>query len=94
MKKLLITSMVLFLAVVNVADTMQGKKDFVPVIAVQSGNNEVCSECSESGCIYQEIETVYNGTDMELEAAILEVCKRRGISDSATIELLRANYYL
>lgn len=55
-----------------------------------------CSDCGMTNCIYEQInETVRGeGSDMEIETAIMEVCKLRGITDKKTIDLLRANYSL
>jgi len=55
----------------------------------------VCPDCGEWGCIYEDIDTRYDeGTDIEIETAIYEVCKERGIKDAKTIDLIKANYYL
>lgn len=55
-----------------------------------------CPECGLNDCIYKEIEDNVKGegSDIEIEQAIKDVCKSRNISDSVTIDLLRANYYL
>jgi hypothetical protein len=55
----------------------------------------VCPDCGEWGCIYEDIDTRYDqGTDIEIETAIYEVCKERNITDQKTIDLIKANYYL
>ena len=55
-----------------------------------------CPDCGDTNCIYQQIneEVKGEGTDSEIMEAIKTVCKERGIKDSATVELLKANYYL
>ena len=55
-----------------------------------------CSDCGMTNCIYEQInETVRGeGSDLEIESAIYEVCRERNIKDSITIDLLKANYYL
>lgn len=54
-----------------------------------------CPDCGETNCIYQQINNNVSGEgDQDIENAIQKVCKQRGIKDSATIELIRANYYL
>lgn len=54
-----------------------------------------CPDCGEYGCIYEEIDDCTEGeTDQDIENAIQYVCKRRGITDPETIDLIRANYYL
>lgn len=55
-----------------------------------------CPDCGETNCIYQQINNAVKGegTDQQIENAIQEVCKERGITDPKTIDLLRANYYL
>ena len=58
--------------------------------------SSVCADCGERNCIYEQINNAVKGegTDQEIETAIYEVCKERGITDPATIDLLKANYYL
>lgn len=57
--------------------------------------NYICPDCGEWGCIYEQIDEAYDeGTDTEILNAIYKVCNERGIKDSTTIELLKANYYL
>lgn len=55
-----------------------------------------CNDCWEMNCIYQEINDSVKGegSDIEIEQAIQDVCKSRNISDTVTIDLLRAEYYL
>lgn len=51
---------------------------------------QICPDCGETNCIYQEINNSVNGEgDQDIEDAIQKVCKGRGIKDSATIELIR-----
>lgn len=55
----------------------------------------VCPDCGEWGCIYEDIDERYDqGIDVDIEQAIQSVCKERNITDTKTIDLLRANYYL
>ena len=57
--------------------------------------NYTCPDCGETGCIYEDIDTRSGeGSDLDIESAIYEVCRERGIKDSITIDLLKANYYL
>lgn len=56
---------------------------------------EVCPECGMENCIYQQIDKTYDeGTDTDIMDAIYKVCDKRGIKDSTTIDLIKANYYL
>lgn len=55
----------------------------------------VCPDCGQWGCIYEDIDESYDeATGNDINAAIYEVCKQKGITDSATINLLKANYNL
>lgn len=58
--------------------------------------NYVCPDCLEWGCIYEDIDTAIEGegTDTDIYNAVMYVIKERGITDTATIKLLLANYYL
>jgi hypothetical protein len=51
-----------------------------------------CPDCEEINCIYEQINNAVKGegTDKEIETAIYEVCKERGITDPKTIDLLKA----
>lgn len=55
-----------------------------------------CPDCQEYNCIYEQINEAVKGegTDLEIETAIYEVCKERNIIDPKTIDLIKANYYL
>jgi hypothetical protein len=69
------------------------------VVSVNVGNNlkdkAPCGDCNMKGCIYEDINSrVKDGSDLEIESAIYEVCRERGIKDSITIDLLKSNYYL
>jgi len=57
-------------------------------------NSNICPECQKENCIYQQIDKVYDQSDMDLGRAILLVCGERGIKDSVTIDLIKANYNL
>jgi len=58
-------------------------------------NKIMCPDCQNWKCIYQEIkEVAKDATDSELEIAIFKVVSRRNISDSATIDNIRKNFYL
>lgn len=54
--------------------------------------NYVCPDCGEWGCIYEDIDTYYDGNNVDIDEAIQEVCNDRGITDTETIDLLKANY--
>lgn len=68
----------------------------VIVFSILSCNvKEVCPECGMENCIYQQIDkTCDEGTDTDIMNAIYKVCGQRGIKDSTTINLIKANYYL
>lgn len=59
-------------------------------------NKKVCPDCLEVGCIYQDINdnVIGEGTDSEIMEAVQKVTKQRGITDTATINNILANYYL
>jgi hypothetical protein len=58
-------------------------------------NIDTCPDCSESNCIYQEInQEAKEGTDSDIINAVNKVCIRRNVTDSATIKNILANYYL
>jgi hypothetical protein len=58
-------------------------------------NMTACPDCSESNCIYQEINnTVKCDTDECIQDAVIKVCIRRNVTDSATIKNILANFYL
>ncbi len=54
----------------------------------------ICPDCNQHHCIYQAIDKLYDQSDMDLERAIYLVCGERGIKDSVTIDLIKANYGL
>jgi len=55
----------------------------------------ICPDCSESNCIYQEINnTVKCDADSCIMDAVKEVCNRRKITDSSTVKNILSNYYL
>ncbi len=54
----------------------------------------VCPDCLQKHCVYEQINKVYDQSDMDLERAVLLVCGERGIKDFETIDLIKANYNL
>lgn len=75
---------------------------FVVAIAIFAGCNKpelkslpVCPDCGETGCIYEQIDDACEGeTDSDILKAIYFVCGQRRITDSVTIDLIKANYSL
>lgn len=52
-----------------------------------------CPQCGSTDCIYEEIDKYYDEhAGVSVEGAIQSVCSNRGISDSVSIDLLKANY--
>lgn len=55
----------------------------------------ICPDCSESNCIYQEINNAVKcDSDNCIQDAVYQVCRSRNITDSSTIKNILANYYL
>jgi membrane protease subunit (stomatin/prohibitin family) len=54
-----------------------------------------CPDCGVPNCIYKEInENCGDGTDTDVQKAVLKVCKKRKITNPKTIDTLLKEYYL
>lgn len=63
--------------------------------AAPSKHLDICPDCLQTGCIYQQINNTCEGeTDSDILKAVYFVCGQRGIKDSVTIDLIKANYNL
>ncbi len=91
MNKILLISLLVGISLhTNVKETgIQGKIALIHTVTE-------CPECCEHNCIYNLInETVKGeGTDQQIEDAIIHVCLKLGITDPFIIQELRNSYYL
>ena len=73
------------------ADNFSGN----PANHPKTETHNVCPDCGEEHCIYQDINNNVEGeSDTDIYNAVDKICRQRGITDSATIKLILANYYL
>ena len=56
----------------------------------------VCPDCGTTYCIYESIDSACppDATDAEILETIEGICKEKGITDPAAIDLIKCNYYL
>lgn len=65
---------------------------FVDSVGRRPNIEYICPDCGETGCIYEDIDTLYDESYCTIDEAITAVCKERGIVESVTIQLIKANY--
>jgi hypothetical protein len=53
---------------------------------------QICGECGEKNCIYQEIAEYANHDSTQYYQAIMKVCQKRKITDQKKIELIAENF--
>lgn len=53
----------------------------------------ICPKCLEAGCIYEDIDSMSDGTDQSIFNAIMYIAKERKLTEKQ-IELLLTEYYL